>query len=485
MEKKVIVIYKQKSEYPCKDTLFRPNERYPEYPFKETALQKNDIYEMVREGLRLYGKDKENFGKSSWNPLKDIISEGDTVLLKPNMVMDINYGDGGVECLYTHPSLVAAMVDYVIIALKGTGKIIIGDAPMQECKFDVLITESGYQELVSFYQKKGIDISLEDFRNVKTNFKAGVHISQEQKKQEENGIIVDLEKDSEFSKLEKKRLENLRVTNYDPRILQQHHNLLHHEYNVSKAVLSADVIINMPKPKTHRKAGVTSALKNLVGINANKEFLPHHAVGSATENGDAYLKKNIFLKIADNIIDEKNKWEKEQKYVQAKMARWLIMGVSKVGRLYNGEKYREGSWYGNDTIWRTILDLNKILIYADKNGKMKETPQRKIFIVGDMIISGEKDGPIKPSPKKVGMIIMSTDAVKFDITVTSIMGFDYRKIPSIVNAKKQKEKYRISDGHEPDIVSNSKHWNGKNVKEILNYKSFHFQANPGWIEERN
>lgn len=32
------------------------------------------------------------------------------------------------------------------------------------------------------------------------------------------------------------------------------------------------------RPKTHRKADVTIFLRNLVGINANKEFLPHHAV---------------------------------------------------------------------------------------------------------------------------------------------------------------------------------------------------------------
>lgn len=485
MKQKVVIVYKKNSQYPLKDTLFRPQEKYPEYPFGQSLSERNDIYEMVREGLRLYGGDKENYGKENWNPLKDIISEGDTVLLKPNMVMDVNYGGGGVECLYTHPSIAAAMVDYVIIALKGTGKIVIGDAPMQECKFDVLINESGYKDLVSFYQKKGISISLHDFRNIKTDFKDGVHISQAQINNEENGMIVDLEKDSEFSRLGKERLKNLRVTNYDPQILQQHHNSLHHEYNVSKMVLNADVIINLPKPKTHRKAGVTSALKNLVGINANKEFLPHHTVGSTAENGDAYLKKNIFLKMSDGILDKKNRWEKEEKYVQAKIARWMIMGTSKIGRLYNGEKYREGSWYGNDTIWRTILDLNKILIYADKSGQMQETPQRKIFIAGDMIISGEKDGPIKPSPKKVGMILMGTDAVKFDITAASIMGFDYKKIPSIINAKKQEGKYKISDGKDPDIISNSKHWNGKSEREILNQKSFHFQPNPGWIEKKN
>jgi uncharacterized protein (DUF362 family) len=30
--------------------------------------------------------------------------------------------------------------------------------------------------------------------------------------------------------------------------------------------LQADVFINLPKPKTHKRAGITGAMKNLVGI---------------------------------------------------------------------------------------------------------------------------------------------------------------------------------------------------------------------------
>ena len=38
------------------------------------------------------------------------------------------------------------------------------------------------------------------------------------------------------------------------------------EYCISEACLEADVIINLPKPKTHRKAGFTGALKNMIGV---------------------------------------------------------------------------------------------------------------------------------------------------------------------------------------------------------------------------
>ncbi|SFB14023.1 hypothetical protein SAMN05216587_11543 [Selenomonas ruminantium] len=55
------------------------------------------------------------------------------------------------------------------------------------------------------------------------------------------------------------------------------------------------------------------------------------------------------------------------------------------GQLEEGEKYWNGSWYGNDTIWRTIADLNHILYYANKEGKLQEKRQRKVLIVADMI----------------------------------------------------------------------------------------------------
>ena len=61
-----------------------------------------------------------------------------------------------------------------------------------------------------------------------------------------------------------------------------------HQYLVAREVIEADVIVNLPKLKTHKKAGVTCALKNLIGINGNKEYLPHHRVGGAERGGDCY-----------------------------------------------------------------------------------------------------------------------------------------------------------------------------------------------------
>lgn len=103
----------------------------------------------VEEGFRLMGYDRERIDKPDWNPLGEIIKPGDKVLIKPNMVMHKNNNpQGGLECLYTQPSVVEAVLYYVVRALQSTegGHVVIADAPMQACNFEELIEQSGYRQ---------------------------------------------------------------------------------------------------------------------------------------------------------------------------------------------------------------------------------------------------------------------------------------------------------------------------------------------------
>jgi hypothetical protein len=63
----------------------------------------------------------------------------------------------------------------------------------------------------------------------------------------------------------------------------------------------------------------------------------------------------------------------------------------------NDDHIREGSWYGNDTLWRSILDLNRIVLYVDIYSKIADKPQRKIFTVVDGIISAEGESSLAPN----------------------------------------------------------------------------------------
>ncbi len=453
--------------YPEKETMFRPDTAYPEYPFETEliATGSNKVYECVRNALHRMGYDANHYGMPSWNPLGEIIKENDTVLIKPNLVEDVNRSGETVECMYTQPGVIAPIIDYVIIALNGTGKIIVADAPMQDCDFDQLLTQCGLGNLIQFYQKRNVNIELRDLRAVITKDRNGIphytEVSQE-------SIQVDLAGASEFSVLNEEQIARLRKGANDVDDLRLHHNMSKHEYDICKELLEADVLIDMPKPKLHKKAGVTIALKNMIGINVRKEYLPHFTVGDGqTGAGDAYELKDFWKSKRNWANGLACAYAVKERYTAATVMvfirRFFGLGV----RLFSKNSDNEGTWYGNHTISKTVVDINKIVKYADKNGVMTDKQQRKRLIVADMIISGEKAGPVAPSPKNVGIIAIGEDPVCFDECIATIMGAKLEQIPTLVNARSVLNRYPIVDKDSIGIIrSNNRKWDGKTYKEI-------------------
>lgn len=449
---------------------YSPSERYPEYQFDDISSSPNPVYNLVREGFYRLGFDVENYNTSKWNPLSHIIRKGDRVLIKPNMVMDKNYNlSSGLECLITHPSVIRAVVDYVLLALDGTGKVIIADSPVQDCNFQALIKKGGHESLLDYYHSAGIDIELVDLRERER------HLS---------SIIVNLENKSSFT-ADFSHKRELRVLNYNPKIVKQHHSLGKNEYSIAKEILDADVIINMPKPKTHRFAGVTLSLKNMVGINSNKAWIPHYSAGDLTRNGDEYQHPNILKKLKSEMLDLKGLHYPTIKkiglmYPSTMIIKGYDLMLSLLFSLHlSNDPFSGGSWYGNDTLWRTILDLNVIVRYAGKDGKMSSTPQRKVFNVADMIFAGEGQGPLSPSEKKTGIISMSSDSVCMDEVISTLMGVDYQFIPSIKNARSLSY-WELCSKDTAHIISNSGIYDGKGCGELSASDVFHFKLAKGW-----
>lgn len=98
----------------------------------------------------------------------------------------------------------------------------------------------------------------------------------------------------------------------------------------------------------------------------------------------------------------------------------------------------EGNWYGNDTVWRTIIDLNNIIFFADKDGNMQNAQQRKYIGIIDGLIGMEKEGPMHGYPKKCGVLIGGFHPVLIDYLGAYVMGYDYNKIPTIREGMKEK-----------------------------------------------
>lgn len=443
MNSRVAIEYRKDTiKYPSGEFYYNPSSKYPEYPFEnEIADEENPVYDMVRNALYNMGYDRENFGKKNWNPLGEVIKKNQKVLVKPNWVMHINKGienENDLSALVTHPAVVRAIVDYVYIALADSGEIYVADAPMQECDLDKALERAGYNELFEFWQKYIPSIKIRDLRHYSTVIDDNVILAKTENDYNEP-IVVDL-KDKSYHKLGTNNNGKYKVSQYMGEDTQNYHNEKEHKYVLNKIVLEADVIINIPKPKCHRLAGMTAALKNMVGIIYDKNSLPHRKIGSVEEGGDAYEKKNIFKHYMEVADERKTSNSLSKHYNMAKFHSFFEKVFYVIGSIISKDKIRVGGWYGNDTIWRTILDLNTIINYADKNGNICSEKQRDMLILGDMIICGEKNGPVKPSPKKLGMIMISQNSYDFDSAICKIMGFPYNMIKYISEYASKNEK---------------------------------------------
>ncbi len=422
----VAILKNEQTDYD-KIAPFNPPEIYPEYPFKEVNPN-NAIYDQVRSLFLKLGMDENNFGKSNWNPFDEIISPGDSVVIKPNFVRHYNgVKKFGTDVLITNGSLIRVIIDYIYIALDGKGSIIIADAPIQSANFDRILDISGLYKIKKFYDNNStLKLNILDLRNSFSYRENGILIKKPLKGDPLGYSLIDLKDDSELKDITEDYTK-FRVTNYHKDEMLKSHNKISHNYKISNTLLNADVIINLPKLKTHKKAGFSCALKNIVGVFL-KDTLPHHRSFSIDEGGDEYLNKDFrkkWMSILNQSLDRQN-----NSYI-FKILTYMLSFIFLTGYLLKfKDNYFEGSWYGNDTIPRTIADLNRILFYSDKNGILKNVPQRKMFIIVDAIIAGEKEGPISPKPKKCGVIIGGYNPLAVDLVCSKIMGYDYNKIPT-------------------------------------------------------
>ena len=269
-------------------------------------------------------------------------------------------------------------------------------------------------------------------------------------------------------------------------VIPRFHNERQHIYSIANTILQADAVISVAKLKTHRKAGVTLSLKNAVGITNEKRALPHHRVGSPSQHGDA---------VADNArLDARvEDWFRDVLVGHpAGRLGFRVLGpplktLNKivVKPLFNLLAGRdgvatiiEGDWYGNDTVWRMGLDLNHALQFADRQGDVCDTPQRRYFSVIDGVIAGEKEGPLYPRPKPCGVILAGFHPVTVDLAAAALMGLDYQKIPIIREALTRD--WPLNPAVQPEqveLATNRPEW-----RDLLRggESPFRFEPSDGW-----
>ncbi len=422
----------------------------------------------------------ENVQREYLDRILDVIKPGDKVVLKPNWVKESHmYRPGEWDYVITHPALIQIVLESVLHRLNGKGEVCIADAPQTDSDFEQIVKETGILKIIRQLQKSTkVKISCIDLREERWFYKEGIIVRRKKLFGDPKGYVkVNLKDKSEFYQ---KTCKNYYGADYDMEETRKYHNDRNNIYVMSATVLSADVFINLPKLKTHKLGGVTISAKNLVGTCVVKNSIPHHTLGSPETGGDKFMKQT-----------SKNSSETALKGTALKLLKaknpvinYPFILIKKAAGLFFGspreDVVRNGAWYGNDTIWRSVIDLNKILLYADKQGRMHRTQQRKYISIVDGILGGEKKGPMEPDRKEAGVLIMGVNPIAADTAGTVLMGFDYRKVPSVING------YYSTGlplaGFKPEqlkIISNEKSWE-KGLDEFKRADTLAFEPHFGW-----
>ncbi len=436
---------------------YPPGEPYPELEplfgsgaAAAGAARPNPAYAAVRGALAGLGLDLPRFGRREWNPLGALVGPGRHVVLKPNFIRHWNPNpEGTLDSVVTHGSVLRAIADYAFKAVGREGRVTIAEAPQQDCDFDAIRAAIGLDALVRFYE--GVlarELHVIDLRREAVRFEGGVIVARRSLPGDPEGYrVIDLQHRSAFhaSGLDPKRF---RGADYDPAVTSNHHEGGRHQYLLSETVLKCDLIVNLPKLKTHKKTGVTLALKNLVGINGDKNWLPHHSLGADGEGGDEYPTASLLDRIRSQTTELARPFLQQGRLLRFfRVARRLESAV-------RGEEFvRSGNWWGNRTTWRMCVDLNRCLYYSDPSGEHLDAPApvRTVLTVLDGIVAGEETGPLAPRDRPLGVVLAATDPIALDLVAVRLMGFDEARIPKVLEPMRAGE-MRVTAVSKPEDV---------------------------------
>jgi len=421
---------------------YAPSEAYPEWPGQAIGTEDNPVYRALRELFHAWGCDVANWNTPDWNPLAEFIKPGDKVIIKPNLVCHSNqgsrlYGITDTTGLVTQGSVIRAVFDYAAKALAGSGTIIVGDCPLQGSNWKGIVKLVGFEELLDYAKSSfpGLTTIIRDYRLARANVSDG---QVRERVVDESALAeyreLDLGSDSLLVPLMDPGYE-FGVSQYPKYRMRAAHTPTTNKYVIHRDFVEAAVMINLPKMKSHMKAGITCALKNFVGINGHKDYLPHFRFGSPKDGGDEYPDGNWLWHLGWYFAHQD--WELEAgkrktifrnlSRVCTRLQRWF--GADPAQAAMSG-----GGWYGNDTLWRTVLDVNRAFLYYDREQKrMGETPSTQIryLAILDGLVGGHRESPLSPTPVNSGLLMAAQNPLALDTVAAALMGLDWRKLKQI------------------------------------------------------
>ena len=406
---------------------FDTHSDHPELPGPR-SLQPNPAHDAVRSALRLLYPPGPRYGDGAqWNPLGELIEPGQTVFIKPNLVDHEHRFGGDIWSVITHPSVVRAVVDYVAIALRGDGRIQVGDNPHVDCSWDVL-SQLYRMDLIAdrIDTVHGVEVDFVDLRGWHvpdlTNY--GWRAGREPLAGDPSGEHVIELTDSYlddanwwlFRGTLNERLETIKA----------HRN--GHRYAFSNTIMNADTYVSVPKLKSHAKVGATLNIKGLIGTISNKNSLVHWAIGYPKFGGDEYPNPDSWLDYPRLY------WQHLTTDLLPSRAQLAIrdrLGTTGLGSMYRSlvtteaqhQRLLRGAWDGNDTTWRMTADVHDAFV------GLPDEPRRPTLSIIDGIVGGDTDGPHFPHRVASGAVIAAQDLLTADLVAARLMDFDPDEIP--------------------------------------------------------
>ncbi|HOZ45898.1 MAG TPA: DUF362 domain-containing protein [Candidatus Hydrogenedentes bacterium] len=357
------------------------------------------------------------------------------VVVKPNWVQQAHeFAPDIWEPVITHPALVKAVLTYLAEAMDQRGTIALCDAPNTYADFSRILERGGLGAFVADFvaQHPGITLEIIDLRREIWITKEQVIVERRPNTPDPRGYTaVNLGRDSLFHGFHGEG--RYYGADYDFAEVNRHHSGEVQEYLLAGTPMACDLFVNLPKLKTHKKTGITCSLKNLVGINGDKNWLPHHTEGTPATGGDEFPEAST-KHLVESIV----------KKVGQRVARsvpmlgpWLFRKMRNAGQRVLGDSQttiRNGNWSGNDTCWRMVLDLNRALLYGTAEGGWRANGLRGYVAIIDGIIGGEGNGPLCPEAVPSGVLIGGWNPAHVDAAASRLMGFDPNRVAMVREA---------------------------------------------------
>jgi hypothetical protein len=407
------------------------------------------------------------------------------IVLKPNWVLHQTDPAFPIRALVTDAGLIEAAAEACLDLFPKANSILVADCPLQYADWPRLCEQSGLPPVMArLGTKSSGKIAFRDLRREVFVQKDGFYLGgPETGHGDPRGYCnVSLGSRSHLEAISA-QADRFAVNDYSPGVTRSNHGRGSHNYYIAQSILDADLFINLPKWKSHQKSAITAALKNLVGINGDKACLPHFRRGAPKWGGDEYRDEHRWLYWLQTTLRERFQKRNRLAYACLKPG-WEVLkklrGIQT--RLDNPAEpppnfyVAGGAWYGNDTLWRMVYDLNLVIQCADAQGQLRDSPQRHCFSMVDGMISGEGNGPLQPLARETDWLICGDDPFAIDTALCHFMGFATEKVPVIARR-------RTFAGHgwgQFDLNDLAVELDGQRTRVLESPVNFHFAPPPGW-----